>query len=171
MKSISAFVVAVRAGMCSLCVSANAQAVDVSVQAGCFQPNMSCDYFFSVTNNIGGDYRISEFVTIAAGFPIGTPPGWTGVPFGPVWTADDYDTAIATGQSGGFAYQEGGSTPNTSVLWSALAEGDPSKDEPNLFFSGAAPTVPEPSTWAMMLLGFAGLGFMGYRARRKTRAA
>ena len=22
--------------------------------------------------------------------------------------------------------------------------------------------VPEPSTWAMMVLGFAGLGFMGY---------
>jgi hypothetical protein len=25
------------------------------------------------------------------------------------------------------------------------------------------PIVPEPSTWAMMLLGFAGLGFLGYR--------
>ena len=28
--------------------------------------------------------------------------------------------------------------------------------------------VPEPSTWAMMLLGFAGLGFAGYRASRRT---
>jgi hypothetical protein len=27
----------------------------------------------------------------------------------------------------------------------------------------AAGTIPEPSTWAMMLLGFAGLGFAGYR--------
>jgi hypothetical protein len=27
-------------------------------------------------------------------------------------------------------------------------------------------TVPEASTWAMMLLGFAGLGFAGYRARK-----
>ncbi|HZZ21512.1 MAG TPA: PEPxxWA-CTERM sorting domain-containing protein [Roseiarcus sp.] len=26
-------------------------------------------------------------------------------------------------------------------------------------------TVPEPSTWAMMLIGFAGLGFAGYRRR------
>jgi hypothetical protein len=26
-------------------------------------------------------------------------------------------------------------------------------------------TVPEPSTWAMMLIGFVGLGFAGYRAR------
>jgi PEP-CTERM motif len=28
--------------------------------------------------------------------------------------------------------------------------------------------VPEPSTWAMMLIGFAGLGFAGYRASRKS---
>jgi hypothetical protein len=27
-------------------------------------------------------------------------------------------------------------------------------------------SVPEPSTWAMMLLGFAGLGFAGYRTSR-----
>jgi hypothetical protein len=31
-------------------------------------------------------------------------------------------------------------------------------------------TVPEPSTWAMMLVGFAGLGFAGYRASRRAVA-
>jgi hypothetical protein len=31
--------------------------------------------------------------------------------------------------------------------------------------------VPEPSTWAMMLLGFAGLGFAGYRHARRARLA
>jgi uncharacterized protein (TIGR03118 family) len=35
---------------------------------------------------------------------------------------------------------------------------------------GAITVVPEPSTWAMMALGFAGLGFAGYRASRKTAA-
>ena len=30
--------------------------------------------------------------------------------------------------------------------------------------------VPEPSTWAMMLVGFAGLGFAAYRTRRAQRA-
>jgi hypothetical protein len=29
--------------------------------------------------------------------------------------------------------------------------------------------VPEPSTWAMMLIGFAGLGLAGYRRRQKAR--
>ncbi len=31
--------------------------------------------------------------------------------------------------------------------------------------------VPEPSTWAMMLLGFAGLGFVGYRRMGGAGAA
>ena len=34
---------------------------------------------------------------------------------------------------------------------------------------GTVSSVPEPSTWAMMILGFAGVGFMAYR-RRKTAA-
>jgi hydroxymethylpyrimidine pyrophosphatase-like HAD family hydrolase len=33
------------------------------------------------------------------------------------------------------------------------------------------PLGPEPSTWAMMLLGFAGLAFAGYRRTREPRAA
>ncbi len=36
---------------------------------------------------------------------------------------------------------------------------------------GAGSTIPEISTWAMMGLGFAWLGFGGYRATRKTAAA
>jgi hypothetical protein len=30
--------------------------------------------------------------------------------------------------------------------------------------------VPEPSTWAMMILGFAGIGFMAYRRRNQAAA-
>ena len=33
----------------------------------------------------------------------------------------------------------------------------------NAAFSLTGSTIPEPSTWAMMLLGFAGLGFAAYR--------
>jgi hypothetical protein len=35
-------------------------------------------------------------------------------------------------------------------------------------FSDVAPGVPEASTWAMMLLGFAGIGFAAYRRSRKN---
>jgi hypothetical protein len=31
--------------------------------------------------------------------------------------------------------------------------------------------VPEPSTWAMLLLGFAGLGFIGYRRNKAGSVA
>lgn len=38
----------------------------------------------------------------------------------------------------------------------------------NFSFTAA---VPEPSTWAMMLLGFAGVGFVAYRRRNRTMLA
>jgi choice-of-anchor A domain-containing protein len=48
----------------------------------------------------------------------------------------------------------------------------------NNLFDGALPVavlstapVPEPSTWAMMFAGFAGLGFLGWRRGRKSAAA
>jgi hypothetical protein len=37
-------------------------------------------------------------------------------------------------------------------------------------YSYVAPDVPELSTWAMMILGFAGVGFMAYRRSRKSSA-
>ena len=36
---------------------------------------------------------------------------------------------------------------------------------------GIPPSIPEPSTWAMMLLGFVGLSYAGYRRATTTRAA
>jgi hypothetical protein len=38
-------------------------------------------------------------------------------------------------------------------------------------FNMTLTAVPEPSTWAMMVAGFAGLGFVGWRARRRTAVA
>jgi hypothetical protein len=37
--------------------------------------------------------------------------------------------------------------------------------------SGGPPPIPESSTWAMMIVGFAGLGFMAYRRQQRALAA
>jgi hypothetical protein len=36
--------------------------------------------------------------------------------------------------------------------------------------AGVSPAIPEPSTWALMLIGFAGVGFVGYRRAKRGRA-
>ena len=41
----------------------------------------------------------------------------------------------------------------------------------NVLVSSISGTIPEPSTWAMMLLGFVGLGYVGFRRTRKVRVA
>jgi hypothetical protein len=43
-----------------------------------------------------------------------------------------------------------------------------SADQLDSVMGGVTATAPEPSTWAMMILGFAGLGFAGYRKSRKA---
>ena len=55
-----------------------------------------------------------------------------------------------------------------SVVPGMLASGTHAED---LALSVSTTPVPEPSTWAMMLAGFAGLGFAAYRSSRKTQAA
>jgi len=40
-------------------------------------------------------------------------------------------------------------------------------DNPGTWSPAGISAVPEPSTWAMMLLGFAGIGFMAYRRKSK----
>jgi hypothetical protein len=64
----------------------------------------------------------------------------------------------------------GGSSLNLWPLhWDAVLQGPTGS---TVISTGAATyaLIPEPSTWAMMLLGFAGLGFVGYRKSRRPAA-
>jgi hypothetical protein len=61
-----------------------------------------------------------------------------------------------------------GFSDNSTVLFHATWNG--ASDGAESFFLLDAPrvgAVPEPSTWAMMILGFAGVGFMAYRRKRQ----
>lgn len=57
---------------------------------------------------------------------------------------------------------------DTNVFGVAVATSDVSLD---YVANGVSASTPEPSTWAMMLLGFASLAFAGCRASRKTATA
>jgi hypothetical protein len=62
------------------------------------------------------------------------------------------------------------------VVYAQIAAGDFQFFSPGAGEGGSStvtpvtPGVPEPSTWAMMLVGFAGVGFLGYRQAAKGRA-
>jgi hypothetical protein len=47
-----------------------------------------------------------------------------------------------------------------------FTENGPSDQQGNLLDNVVLTAVPEPSTWAMMLLGFMGVGFLAYRRRK-----
>jgi hypothetical protein len=45
------------------------------------------------------------------------------------------------------------------------------QDLPVVTLVSSVTSIPEPSTWVMMLLGFAGLGYVGYRSRQAASVA
>jgi PEP-CTERM motif len=65
---------------------------------------------------------------------------------------------------------------STNTLTFIIADANDSALDTAAFIQGlgnAPPPIgtPEPSTWAMMILGFAGLGFLGYRRNARARTA
>ena len=88
---------------------------------------------------------------------IGVPPGGFFDDYGVLFTLANGDLVDL--------YSNGGDAPGDYgvVVWADGAEDTTSE-------GGLSLAAPEPSTWAMMVLGFAGLGFAGYRKSRKAVA-
>ena len=61
-----------------------------------------------------------------------------------------------------------GANVNEFLYWDQI---HPTAPVHALWAQGFRAAVPEPSTWAMMVLGFVGLGFAGYRRGVRARAA
>ena len=91
---------------------------------------------------------IGGTITNVVGTATGVIPGVNGVLFSN-FTSTSVDFASVY-----FGFQPGTSLTQTETLTFAAAGG-----------------VPEPSTWAMMLIGFAGLGFAFRQSRRKVSMA
>ena len=88
---------------------------------------------------------------------VGRLPGGSFVSFFEFTWASDYTGASGNVyQYGSNIFDDGSGTGGVTIL-------------SETYFPTAA--VPEPSTWAMMILGFAGIGFMAYRRKTKAHAA
>lgn len=74
----------------------------------------------------------------------------------PIWVQDGYYVALDDLSVGTHVLQFQGVIPGSSGISLSVT------DTLNV-------VVPEPSTWAMMLVGFAGLGFAAYRTRKARR--
>lgn len=107
--------------------------------------------------------------------------GWYGGGANLLYQALDGATVVATGNLGSLLAAFGGlqtyplSTggPFTEFRVQGPLSGvfDANTYEALAIGSITIKSVPEPSAWAMLTLGFAGLAFAGYRARRATAAA
>jgi hypothetical protein len=71
------------------------------------------------------------------------------------WTSVSFDFQVTSANQFSLKLEDFNGGPNGGVPGDALFRG----------LSVSA--VPEPSTWAMMILGFAGIGFMAYRRKSK----
>ena len=75
---------------------------------------------------------------------------------------------FVTAQNPGGYWNLWGTSPGNYSLWELMGSYNYPIEESGTLSVAAAPEL---STWAMMLLGFASLGYAGYRASRETAAA
>jgi hypothetical protein len=122
--------------------------------------------------SVGSAFNITGLVTGS-----GTPPN-TGTAAGGAWVYNDvifpgplhfdYNGVVFTADNG---YLYNLFTQNTyNPSFDALLTTDPNGGgvgNNNLGTGTITAAVPEPSTWAMMLIGFVGVGFMAYRRKAK----
>jgi len=107
-----------------------------------------------------GDLLVGNFSGINLGISVFDPK--TGAFLGSI----PIDTGISSSFLWGLSVGNNGSGGNSNTVY--FTDGL-NLEHDGLF--GAISAVPEPSTWAMMLLGFAVLGFLAHRRRRETKLA
>jgi hypothetical protein len=125
--------------------------------------NSSVGYFDSNSNSSTAVYTNWQVGTSIASLEANNSAGATGVSIYDDLANGNFYGATTVG------YADNGNQVNITL--DAAAISDLFASEGHQFAIGgalaAAPSAPEPSTWAMMILGFAGIGLMAYRRKSK----
>ena len=170
--------------MGSISIPANAAVYDFNFVSSSFTGS---GHFFTDANNYvtGIDGIINGFGAASADggsingllFEAGVNPPAQGTYYAPSGNGWYYNNVIyPNGQlvdNNGVLFSFGTTPSNVGNLYSANGLYYFSVDRPQGLYNpgdqitqgGITAAVPEPSTWAMMILGFAGVGFMAYRRR------
>lgn len=141
--------------------------------SGVVHYNLSANQLIVTWDNVGyfnsHDDRLASFQLVLRGDNYVVPVGEGEIGFfykNMGWLGTDTSTRSAVGFGDGLG--------NSETLESSLAPGLNGilQDHSLWFDANLAPVspVPEASTWAMMILGFAGVGFMAYRRRSQASA-
>jgi CHRD domain/PEP-CTERM motif len=116
----------------------------------------------------GGNAGVATTTPTFPGFPLGVTSG----------TYDQtFDLTSSSSYNPAFVVANGGSVPSAeAVLLAGLSLGDAylnihTGNNPGGEIRGFLTAVPEPSTWAMMILGFVGIGAMTYRRHKSAMFA
>ncbi len=155
---------------------------DANWWGGCY-PSTNCgtspSFTLGIYTDTGGSGPGTEIASVSVG---GANQTATGNLIGGSYTEYAYSASFApislmagteywfsiTGTTGGgtFGVETTSSAPSGSQLYTYGIFGDYWSSAPETLAFELTSGVPEPSTWAMMGLGFAGLGFVSYRARK-----
>lgn len=129
----------------------------------------------SVATTIGNTYRLTVGLSDENG------PGLTSVLN--VLIGAQLNQVTLTADSTGFfhrpfetyTYDYVATSSLTAISFTLFSSTDGGNNDPLIdgvsFQQIAVGAVPEPSTWVMIIAGFAGVGFMGYRRKRKAAVA
>jgi hypothetical protein len=133
-------------------------------------PNGGGNGYTDITLTGGGSFSAIQFLTIG-GFGGGSPNLQYELLYGGsvVATGNAGPVPLYSDSGGAVFYGFSGATFD-EVRVQVQANAGPfnsTASEAGAFDSIAIGAVPEPSTWAMMILGFAGIGFMAYRRKSK----
>ncbi len=130
-----------------------------------------------VGQSLGPDYN-DAFYVYTAGPPYNDPSYYqltfgttTLVAFDPAQDAKNFLVGGLPAYEASHVYSFELNTGLSSPGQLHFGVGDGDFSDNSGFYTITVMSVPEPATWAMMLIGFAGLGIAGYRATKKNRAA
>jgi hypothetical protein len=123
---------------------------------------------FTLPNLVSANYTAANYFGV--GFGSGPCPSPPPDGAGACVPAGDKNTTAPIPLDGGVSELTLGEYSLTNPIYSDVPGIPPSTFNPNLF-TATLTAVPEPSTWALLLVGFAGLAAAGSLARRKGELA